>query len=224
MASALIRHLESSVKQHRIPVNSSSDSVCSPTNPAVSEKLFMQWFNWTYEFSDGTRLVGQVMAELNEAGDRLLNPIAIHVDYLAFDGETVLASWHDPDFACFDATVDGTSLLIVASNDNFVGNSMCLVFSRTRSRAQVTDREIQWVGEPFDPNAWSLTPIFNTVSQTFSPASSVSPKLDVTVDVVFSPFFPFYAVNFRINKPRVEKRYRWTFAPYFSVFPLLRVS
>ena len=171
-------------------------------------------FGWSYRFRDGSRLVGQVNGQLDEDGNLLLNPTEIKADYIGADGKTALVSWNGSDFACFETTVDGTNALIVASNDNFVGNSMCLVSLAFRPRAQVTEQETQVIGEPFELAAWSVIPCPSPVGRRQS---------SVGWDLSFSPLFPFLSVscNFWLLNPRTI--YRWTAFPCLPFWPFVQV-
>ena len=152
-------------------------------NPAQARS-----FNWSYLFSDGTRLVGRVSGQLDRDGNRLLNPKLLAADYLDVDGETVLLSWSGSDFVCFDATVDGNDNCVVASNDNFLANSMSLVSFETRSRAQVTDWGSQLIVEPFESAAWLLMPEESQVSVG---------EGEMGLDLALYPFFPFFFPQFQ---------------------------
>jgi hypothetical protein len=142
-------------------------------------------FQWCYAFQDGSQLKGTIESNPDQLSAKWLNKQRIEADYLSIDGKTVLLHWDDPDFVCFDLTKEG-ELLIIASKDNFVGNSMCLVYSPIRSRAQVTDQETQWVGEAFSPNDWSLKP-----KEDLEP----SRKADWSLDMNILPVFPFLSVT-----------------------------
>lgn len=164
-------------------------------------------FHWCYRFSDGSRLVGQVAGELDKHTGRLLYSAQMQAKYLDGDGKTVLGSWDGADFACFDLSADGSEMAIVASNDCFVANSMCLVCCGTRSRAQVTDWGSQLVAESFTASAWSLTPETAPVSNN-------------------SWFLPsiFPSVSFTWQLPYSQTTYQWTFSPFLPFAPVLRVG
>ena len=164
-------------------------------------------FHWSYRFSDGSRLVGQVTGELDQRTSRLLCPTQIQAEYFDGDGKTVLGSWENSDFVCFDLSADGGEMVIVASNDCFVANSMCLVCCGTRSRAQVTDWGSQLIAEPFVASAWSLNPVS-------APASSYNWLLP--------PLFP--SVSFTWRLPYSQTTYQWTFSPFLPFAPVLRVG
>ena len=164
-------------------------------------------FHWSYRFSDGSRLVGQVTGELDRRTGRLLRPTQMQARYFDEDGKTVLGSWEGSDFACFDLSVDGSEMAIVASNDCFVANSMCLVYCGTRSRAQVTDWGSQLIAQPFAVSAWSLTP-------ETSPVSSYN--------WLVPPLFP--SVSFTWQLPYSQTTYQWTFSPFLPFAPVLRVG
>jgi hypothetical protein len=171
-------------------------------------------FNWSYCFSDGSRLEGKVWGKLNREGKRLLNPTQIEVDYLDSDGKTVLETWQGKDFACFEATVDGSDTVIVASNDQFTANSMCLVNCPTRSRSQVTEAGSQMIGEPFQAHTWSLNSV---------PASVPILEPEIGLDFAFAPFFPFLSFSINLRPAQSKRIYQWTFSPYLPFYPFLRV-
>ena len=171
-------------------------------------------FNWSYLFSDGTRLVGRVSAQLDRDGNRLLNPKLLAADYLDVDGQTVLLSWSGSDFACFDATVDGKDNCVVASNDNFVANSMSLVSFETRSRAQITDWGSQLIVEPFGSAAWSLTPEKSQVSVG---------EGEMGLDLALCPFFPFFFLSLNLKLPNSRSSYQWIFTPLLPFYPFIRI-
>ena len=178
-------------------------------NPAQARS-----FNWSYLFSDGTRLVGRVSGQLDRDGNRLLNPKLLAADYLDVDGQTVLLSWSGSDFACFDATVDGNDTVVVASNDNFVANSMSLVSFETRSRAQVTDWGSQLIVEPFGSAAWSLTPEESQVSVG---------EGKMGLDLALCPFFPFFFFSLSLKLPNSRSSYQWIFTPLLPFYPFIRI-
>jgi hypothetical protein len=171
-------------------------------NPVPTET-----FNWFYCFSDGSRLVGQVNGHLDKDHNTLLNPSHLKAEYIGTDGKTVLLSWKESDFIAFEAGLDGHNPLIVASNDNCLANSMCLVNSETRSRAQVTHWGLKLSGESFNQESWSM--------KLNSTDSSVS-EPEMSFDWVISPFFPFFAVNLNMLLPKHPTAYCWTF---FLCFP-----
>lgn len=179
------------------------DNLDSRSKPANS-------FNWSYLFKNGTSLVGKVEGILDQDRKTILDPKNITAAYIASDGKTVLQSWQGNDFLCFEPTLDGENIVIVASNDNLQGNSMCLVSSMTRSRAQVTDGEFQLVGEVFNNAAWSITP------KTSSVAIS-------ELDWSLSPFFPFVSFTFNLQLPSSQKLYKWHFSPFFPFYPSLEI-
>jgi|GEM_PF-3470470 len=180
-----------------------SDNLDSRSQPA-------NLFNWSYRFNDGSSLVGKVEGVFDVDNNIILNPTNIQADYLAPDGKTVLQSWQGNDFLCFEPTLDGENIVIVASNDNLQGNSMCLISSMTRSRAQVTDREFQLVGEAFNDAAWLMSR--NTSSFPIS-----------ELDWSFSPFFPFLSFTFNLQLPSSQKLYKWHFFPFFPFYPSLEI-
>lgn len=174
-------------------------------------------FNWGYQFSDGSRLVGQVVARLDRDNNKLVEPTKLVADYISTDGKTVLLSWKEQDFVVFDATVDGNNLLLVASSDNFVADSMCLVSSENGDRAQVTHWGIQLSKDEFERNAWSMD------STTTTTTSSTNQEI-ITIDWVFSPVFPFWKVSFNVFLPFTGSSYHWTLHPCFPFFPITQLA
>jgi hypothetical protein len=160
-----------------------------------------QTFHWSYNFSDGSHLQGRVKGQLDHSGNILLNPKDLEAEYFGSRGDTALLNWTEKDFAVFDATVKGDDLLIVGSNDQFTTNSLCLVSSPCRSRAQVTHWGMQLNGEDCNITSWSLTPIEEN-----------APKM--TLNWQISCFFPFVAVSFNIWKPKLQKYRQWVYYPY----------
>lgn len=170
--------------------------------------------NWSYAFSDGSSLVGRVDGHLDKNKKTLLKPTNISADYIDVDGKTVLVSWKTNDFVSFEMTQDNTNLLIVASNDNFVANSMCLVSSATRKRAQITERGVQLVAESLKQDSWSLTPVTSFASV---------PESGIGFDWSFSSSFPFFAISLNCWLPSPRLMYQWTFLPFLPLYPFLRV-
>lgn len=171
-------------------------------------------FNWSYAFSDGSKLVGHVDGRLDKDKKILLNPANISADYIDVDGKTVLISWKNKDFISFETTSDNNNILIVASNDNFVANSMCLVSSASRSRAQVTEQGVQLVAESLKSNNWSIAPVSSFAS---------APESGIGFDWSFSSSFPFFAVSLNCWVPNPRLMYQWTFLPFLPLYPFLRV-
>lgn len=163
--------------------------------------------HWSYLFGDGSRLVGQFCGELEGKANHPIQPTQMRAEYWDGDGETLLGSWEEKDFACFELSEDGSEIAIVASNDGFVANSMCLVFCSTRSRAQVTDWGSQLSGEPFEPSAWSITP-------EVPPAQNYNWLLP--------PLLPSISLTWRL--PHSRTSYHWTFSPLLPFAPILRVE
>lgn len=172
-----------------------------------------RFYHWTYVFRDGSRLVGKVKAQLDPNGKTLVNPSQMVADYLDKDGQTVLMSWKADDFACFEADLDGNYMIIVASNDNFVGNSMCIVESITRTKAQITDSGTQHIAEAMNPVAWSMSA---------KPENISVPSWEIDWQMV--PLFPFMTVSFNWGLPSGSQVYQWTFFPYVSPIPLMQVA
>ncbi|AVQ71003.1 hypothetical protein MTo_00535 [Microcystis aeruginosa NIES-1211] len=167
-------------------------------------------FDWMYEFQDGTRLMGKVCGYLDPDSNRLLDPENCSAIYQNAQGQ-VLSRWQAGDFITFELTTTGEDLLIVASNDNCTGNSLCLVSGISRSCAQVTDEGKSLVREVFQYPAWSLQGDNSISKPAFSWNCSVS------------PFFPFVSLRFNLQSTGSKKFYRWTVSPYFPFCPLLEV-
>lgn len=168
-------------------------------------------FDWVYGFQDGTLLMGKVCGYLDPDSNRLLDPENCSAIYQNAQGQ-VLSRWQAGDFIAFELTTTGEDLLIVASNDNCVGNSLCLVSGISRSCAQVTDEGKSLVLEVFQYPAWSLQGDNTTSKPAFSWNCSVS------------PFFPFVSLRFNLQSTSSKKFYRWTVSPYFPFCPLLEVG
>lgn len=168
-------------------------------------------FDWVYGFQDGTRLMGKVCGYLDPDSNRLLDPENCSAIYQNAQGQ-VLSRWQGGDFIAFDLTTTGEDLLIVASNDNCVSNSLCLVSGISRSCAQVSDEGESLVREVFQYPAWSLQDDNSSSKPAFSWNCSVS------------PFFPFVSLRFNLQSTSSKKFYRWTVSPCFPFCPLLEVG
>lgn len=168
-------------------------------------------FDWVYGFQDGTRLMGKVCGYLDPDSNRLLDPENCSAIYQNAQGQ-VLSRWQGGDFIAFDLTTTGEDLLIVASNDNCIGNSLCLVSGIDRSCAQVSDEGKSLVREVFQYPAWSLQDDNSSSKPAFSWNCSVS------------PFFPFVSLRFNLQSTSSKKFYRWTVSPCFPFCPLLEVG
>jgi hypothetical protein len=168
-------------------------------------------FDWVYGFQDGTRLMGKVCGYLDPDSNRLLDPENCSAIYQNAQGQ-VLSRWQGGDFIAFDLTTTGEDILIVASNDNCVSNSLCLVSGISRSCAQVSDEGKSLVREVFQYPAWSLQDDNSSSKPAFSWNCSVS------------PFFPFVSLRFNLQSTSSKKFYRWTVSPYFPFCPLLEVG
>lgn len=168
-------------------------------------------FDWVYGFQDGTRLMGKVCGYLDPDSNRLLDPENCSAIYQNAQGQ-VLSRWQAGDFIAFELTTTGEDLLIVASNDNCVSNSLCLVSGISRSCAQVSDEGKSLVREVFQYPAWSFQGDNSTSKPAFSWNCSVS------------PFFPFVSLRFNLQSTSSKKFYRWTVSPYFPFCPLLEVG
>lgn len=170
-------------------------------------------FQWCYAFQDGSLIKGKIESHPEQLSAKWLRNQRIEADYISNDGKTVLLHWDDQDFVCFDLTEQG-ELLIIASNDNFVGNSMCLVCSPIRSRAQVTEQENQWVGETFYLKSWSF--------QVKEEEKAIK-KSELLVNMSVTPLFPFLSLNFTLKPQRSLNTYQWTYFPYCSFVPWFQV-
>jgi hypothetical protein len=168
-------------------------------------------FDWVYGFQDGTRLMGKVCGYLDADSNRLLDPENCSAIYQNARGQ-VLSRWQAGDFIAFELTTTGEEILIVASNDNCVSNSLCLVSGISRSCAQVSDEGKSLVREVFQYQAWSLQGDNSNSKPAFSWNCSVS------------PFFPFVSLRFNLQSTSSKKFYRWTVSPYFPFCPLLEVG
>lgn len=168
-------------------------------------------FDWVYGFQDGTRLMGKVCGYLDPDSNRLLDPENCSAIYQNAQGQ-VLSRWQGGDFIAFELTTTGEDLLIVASNDNCIGNSLCLVSGIDRSCAQVSDEGKSLVREVFQYPAWSLQDDNSSSKPAFSWNCSVS------------PFFPFVSLRFNLQSTSSKKFYRWTVSPCFPFCPLLEVG
>ena len=168
-------------------------------------------FDWVYGFQDGTLLMGKVCGYLDPDSNRLLDPENCSAIYQNAQGQ-VLSRWQGGDFIAFELTTTGEDILIVASNDNCVSNSLCLVSGISRSCAQVSDEGKSLVREVFQYPAWSLQDDNSSSKPAFSWNCSVS------------PFFPFVSLRFNLQSTSSKKFYRWTVSPYFPFCPLLEVG
>jgi hypothetical protein len=166
-------------------------------------------FDWQYQFQDGSRLVGQVKGEVHPHTHTLNYPTHLEASYIGTDGKSLLLQWQIHDFAIFEA---GQEQLIIASNDNFVGNSLSLVACPHRSCAQVTHWGMKLVSEPFRPEAWSFVP---------TPQSQTT---NLKVDWIFSPCFPFisYRIELPCSQPPIP--YPWNVSSYLQWFPHLTTA
>jgi hypothetical protein len=180
-------------------------------NQSSQGNLAIDIFDWTYTFQDQTRLVGQVSGYLDPDSNRLLDPQDLSASYLTAKGQ-IISRWQGEDFITFELTTTGEDLLIVASNDNCVNNSLCLVSGISRSCVQVTDEGVSVIREVFQSPAWCL----KTENRTYQPAFSWNCSL--------SPFFPFVSLRFNLQSSTQKKVYRWTVSPYLPFCPLLEVG
>jgi hypothetical protein len=106
---------------------------------------------WHYTFADGTCLRGTGQIEGNDPNAPIRGLLYPQASYWGASGATELMRWQDGDFVLFEMDRD---CVIVASNDNGVSNSLCLVSCPTRSRAQITQWGSKLVTEEFCPERW----------------------------------------------------------------------
>jgi hypothetical protein len=187
-----------------------SDRVFLCSQQSQTEKV--DTFTWSYKFEDNSRLVGKVRGHFDPDLHCLLDPTPVTAQYLDADGKTVLVHWQAEDFITFEMTGEGEDLLIVASNDNCTGNSLCLVSGITRSCVQITDEGLPVVGESFQAPAWSLK------------AENAANPPAISWRCAVSPFFPFVSLRVNLQSTSSPKVYRWTVSPYLPFFPLLEVA
>ena len=154
------------------------DLQVTPLDPPPSQPS--QW-QWRYQFSDGSQLRGSYCCNPQASSNRLVQPDRFppfHLqqvgvtEYLAAETQTPLLQWQSAQFVCYEL---GEELLLLASNDNYVSNSLCLVNSKHRQWAQITHWGSQLVAEPFVWDHFSIhcldakTPTSLTLSWQFSP-------------------------------------------------------
>ena len=118
-------------------------------------------WQWQYQFTDGSVLQGQLktstlacQAITPETPTKILRPCGDIVYQAAF-GKTALLHWHPSEITCLELEEE---LLLMASSDNYVSNSLCLINCPQRQWAQVTHWGTKLVAEPFDVKHWSLQP------------------------------------------------------------------
>jgi len=159
------------------------DLQITPSNPRLTPSQLSQW-QWCYQFSDGSKLRGEFFSPPPippTSSDSPEQPgptpaFAIQqvgiTEYLAAKTETPLLQWQPAQFICYEL---GQDLLLMASNDNYVANSLCLVNSPHRQWAQVTHWGSKLVAEPFVWDHFSIDCVKAkkttalTVSWQFSP-------------------------------------------------------
>ncbi|MEB3160024.1 MAG: hypothetical protein VKL20_01045, partial [Synechocystis sp.] len=119
------------------------DLQVTPSPSPVRSKQPSQW-QWFYQFSDGSQLRGTCcgspptpsseFVQSDQCPDFQIQQVGI-TEYLAADQQTPLLQWQPAQCVCYEL---GEDLLLLASNDNYVSNSLCLVNSPHRQWAQVT--------------------------------------------------------------------------------------
>jgi len=156
-----------------------------------------QW-QWRYQFTDGSQLRGHCCGHPQAMSDELVPPDRLPVfqiqqvgitEYLAAETQTPLLQWQPAQFVCYEL---GEDLLLLASNDNYVGNSLCLVNSCHRQWAQITHWGSRLVAEPFVWEHFSLHCL------------DASPPTCLTFSWQFSPFLiPFFQWRSVVNPSSV---------------------
>ncbi|MEB3228064.1 MAG: hypothetical protein VKJ27_06750 [Synechocystis sp.] len=154
----------------------------TPSSPTRPQPL-PQW-QWRYQFSDGSELRGHYYGTLVSGSAPSVHLPTFHIpqvgltEYVSADRQIPLLQWQPAQFVCYQL---GEDLLLLASNDNYVSNSLCLVQSPQRQWAQVTHWGSRLVAEPF---AWDHFSIH---------CRDESPPDSLTVSWQFSPFIaPFF--------------------------------
>lgn len=140
------------------------------THQDPTPKSAQPW-QWCYSFRDGSQLRGTfhgTVKEKLEPGNSINIPTfevqAVRLTkYLTANGKTPLLTWQPGQFNCFEV---GENLLLMASNDNYVSNSLCLVNSPQRQWAQITHWGSRLVAEPLVWERLSLHCLGNEVNLT----------------------------------------------------------
>ncbi|AIE73938.1 MULTISPECIES: hypothetical protein [unclassified Synechocystis] len=170
----------------------------SPLAIAVNVNLVRQTKNdssaqpwqWIYTFNDGSQLRGifhGIVKQEAPFGNAIPNFDVQKVgltEYLTATDQTPLLTWQPGQFNCFET---GENLLLMASSDNYVANSLCLVNSPQRQWAQITHWGSRLVAENL---SWERL--------AFHCLASDSTPRTWSMDWHFSPFLPpFFHWRFR---------------------------
>lgn len=171
------------------PLAIAVDLRLTPTIPLAQRQRPVSW-QWQYQFKDGSQLQGLCQGYPTVSSPESTPSKALpsfHVqqvgmgEYLATDEKTCLLQWQPAQFTCYEL---GTELLLMASNDNYVGNSFCLVNAPHRQWAQVTHWGSQLVAEPF---AWE-----RFTMQCLEPTRPSGWQISWQVSPLFAPFFQWH--------------------------------
>jgi hypothetical protein len=161
--------------------------------PVPSTQSPLPW-QWSYTFTDGSQLRGTFQGTVREEiklGKAVptfeIQGVGL-TEYLTDKGKTPLLAWQPEQFDCFEM---GDNLLLMSSNDNYVGNSICLVNCPQRQWAQITHWGGRLVAEPLVLERLSL----HCLARDITPSTW-------SVDWKFSPFLtPFFHWRFRSWPP-----------------------
>lgn len=154
----------------------------------------LQPWQWLYTFSDGSQLRGTFQGTVKQSPE-FADPIPSFdvqgvgvTEYLTAGDKTPLLAWQPGQFNCFEM---GESLLLMASSDNYVGNSLCLVNCPQRRWAQITHWGSRLVAEPL---LWEQL--------AFRCLSRGMPSTAWSMNWQFSPFLPpFFHWRFQAWPP-----------------------
>lgn len=141
-----------------------------------------QPWQWSYTFKDGSQLRGTFHGTVAEelVSDNAIPTFQVQgvglTEYLMANGKTPLLVWQPGQFNCFEV---GENLLLMASSDNYVGNSLCLVNSLQRQWAQITHWGSRLVAEPLVWERFSLHCLTGNVT-----------TITWSLGWEFSPFLP----------------------------------
>ena len=169
-----------------------ADLQVTPSSVSPLSKRPSQW-QWRYQFRDGSQLRGNyhgAIAPIAGPSEHFpgfqIQQVGL-TEYLAADQQTPLLQWQPAQFVCYEL---GEDLLLLASNDNYVSNSLCVVNSPHRQWAQVTHWGSRLVAEPFTWERFSMHCL-----------DATTPKC-LTFSWQFSPFLaPFFHWRSRLNNP-----------------------